>query len=145
MPEPSQSECCRLYQFQSPGCPALVLSFAFASEAAVWKALRGGVGGAHTEEGGERKRSRESWRGFEAEAEGLGGWNEEWEAGGCPEARELTRSRSQGEAAARGRGLTPRRTPLEKGPGLHRRRLGAAAFGQPKLAASAGREAHAGR
>lgn len=55
------------------------------------------------------------------------------------------RSRREGEAAARGRGLTPRRAPLEKGPGLRRRRPGAAAFGQPEVAASAGREARAGR
>ena len=54
MPEPSQSECCRLLPpSQSPGCPALFLSFAFARKAAAWKALRGGAGGAHTKDGGE--------------------------------------------------------------------------------------------
>lgn len=104
-----------------------------------------GGGCAADSRGARGKRPRENWRGIQAEAEGLGGWNEEWEAGGCPEAGELMRSRSEGEAAARGRVLTPRRTPLEKGPGLRRRRLGAAAFGQPALAASGGREARSGR
>lgn len=104
-----------------------------------------GGGCAADSRGARGKRPREHWRGIQAEAEGLGGWNEEWEAGGCPEAGELMRSRSEGEAAARGRGLTPRRTPLGKGPGLRRRRLGAAAFGQQELAASGGREARAGR
>lgn len=48
------------------------------------------------------------------------------------------RSRGAGKVAALGLGLTPRRTPLEKGPEPRRRRLPAAAFGQLTLAALPG-------
>lgn len=88
MPEPSQSECCRLLPpSQSPGCPALFLSFASARKAAAWKALRGGAGGAHTKDGGEltpgggRSRAargdpggQSSWSGAKRRAGCCGGW-----------------------------------------------------------------------